>query len=196
MQKRLFKTNLINKIRSLFLWGKHQDGAIAIEFAITLPLLIAVFGGVFEMCSLLLINSKLARMNAVIGDVISRQEYTKSEIDSILNNAKIFLEPYDFSSAQIVVSHIHNTSQDNNAANMLISWQVAYNGGVSKYGVANSLPINLPAGFNVLNQERYIVTETSYTYKPLIFPFIFANKIMYFTNFLSPRLSDYDVLKN
>lgn len=196
MEKQLYKTSLIKKLCALLPTIRSQDGAIAIEFAITLPLLITVFGGVFEMCSLLLVHSKLARMNAVIGDVISRHEYTKTEIDSILKNAKVFLEPYDFNPAQIVVSHIQNSVHDNNPANMLISWQVAYNGATSKYGTANTKPNNLPGGFTVINQERYIVTETTYTYTPLVFPFVISNKVMYFTNFLAPRLTDYDVLKN
>lgn len=176
---------------------RNKRGSVLIEFAVVLPLLFVLCAGVFELVMFTLLNNKLARAAGIFGDTITRDDIKRSEITNLLNTARSFLKPFDFNSnGRIVVSQVRNDGLTTTPNKMIISWQVAMNGAISRLGVVGSLPTNMPNNFTVLEERSAVITEVFYQYQPLVFKGFFPNKTLYHVSVFVPRVGSMATLKS
>lgn len=181
-----------NRMRLFFIKDK---GAALVETAITLPILVLLVAGIFEISMYALINNKLVRASGVLGDMIARQNLTRANLIALMDTVDVIFKPFDFGQlGRIVVSQVRNDGMTTDPTKMLISWQQTKNGGVSKIGIPGQLPKNLPNNITVIKNQSLIVTEVYYDYVPLVFHGFFSGKTLYKISIFVPRVGEMNPL--
>ena len=164
--------------------------SVAIEFAIILPVCLFIFIETFNVCMLVLVQNKVVRLAAALGDTIARQDTSKAALNSLLTVSNAMVKPFDFSQGKIVISQVRNSNASTDPTKAIISWQETYQGGVSRFGTTGQKPnsLNWPANLTIISEQTVIVTEVFLTYKPLITSTIVSTKNLYAVNFSVPRV--------
>ena len=104
-------------------------GNVAVEFALTLPVLMLLMLGSAEMARFVILHQKVDRVAVTMSDLVARAETIKeSELDDIFEAADIVAQPFDLHNLGIViVSAI--TNEDGSGAR--IAWQRSGDGAAS-----------------------------------------------------------------
>lgn len=168
-------------------------GAIIVEFALILPLIILLIYGMVELSQLIQANNKISQTAAYLGDNITKYAQTAADISNLYNAAYDTLLPFDVQRGSIIVTCFAKT-----ATGMPIYWQINRNGTAipgqaSKVGtVGNNAD---PALFNQLPLkvgDSMIVVEVYYKYDPYLggdFSPV-TSTILYNRIFFRPRSSN------
>ncbi|MBX9620718.1 MAG: pilus assembly protein [Alphaproteobacteria bacterium] len=141
---------------------KEDYGTVAIELAIILPVLLLLFVGMFDISNFIFCRNKMNRTAQELSNVITRDNLTKPQLDSILQGANLIAEPFNFqTSGKVIVTSI---SKQDSSKPPAIMWQDSYPSGATGSKVTNmsALPGNIVLGTG----ETIIVTEVFYTYQP------------------------------
>lgn len=86
---------------SLRIWIARSSGMIAAEFALVLPLMVALLFGAFDMGSALVINQKAIAASQMMADLASRTvALTQEELDDIVFSGRQAMRPYSLDSLQ------------------------------------------------------------------------------------------------
>ncbi|MGI4850868.1 MAG: TadE/TadG family type IV pilus assembly protein [Janthinobacterium lividum] len=174
---------------------RSTKGSVLVEFALIVPVMVLLFVGIFELSNYILLNNKLVRAAGVIGDMITRQNMTRSLLVNNLKTANDVLKPFDFNKyGSIVSTQVQNIGMTTDPTKMIISWQQNYNGGISLLGAIGNIPKNLPGDVSVIKDQTIIVTEIFYQYKPLVFESFFPTKTLYRASVFVPRSGSMNVL--
>lgn len=177
------------------LFFKKEEGAALIESAITLPILILLISGIFEFANYALINNKLVRAVGVLGDMIARQNLTRTNLIALMGTIDVIMTPFNKDQQiRVVVSQVRNNGMTTDPKKMLISWQQQLNGGVSNIGTPGNIPVNLPNSITVINNQSIIVTEVFFNYTPIVFKSFFNSKSIYKTSVFVPRAGSMNAL--
>lgn len=186
--------SLISKLG--FYKSSGTKGSVTVEFALTLPLFIMVMGGIYDIASFGMLSSKVTRIASVIGDTVSRQDISRDQLIAIMNTADEMARPYDFSSGngEVIVSQVTNVGETTSPSNMTISWQQSLGGGSSAYGAPGGSPVDLPGNMTIIEDQSMILTEVSYTYRPVFIEPIFGVQTIREVSVYAPRNSKMDIL--
>ena len=141
---------------------KKDNGVVTIELAIILPVLLLLFVGMFDISNFIFCRNKMIRTAQELSNVITRDDLTKPQLDSLLQGANLIAQPFDFqTSGKVIVTSI---SKQDSTKPPAIMWQDSYPTGAtgSKITNMNALPGNLVLGTG----ETIITTEVFYTYQP------------------------------
>ena len=173
----------------------QEEGTALVESAITLPILILLISGIFEVTSYALINNKLVRSAGVLGDIVARKNLSRSELISFMESVNVLMAPYNNNqNIQVIVSHICNDGMTDDPQKMFISWQQQLNAGSSRIGVPGNFPTNLPNNIEVVKDQSLIVTEVFFKYSPLVFEGVLNNDLLYKVSIFVPRGESMKVL--
>jgi Flp pilus assembly protein TadG len=166
--------------------GNDRRGSVLIEFAITLPVMLLLFLGGYQLCDAITCKRKVMIAARAVADMTSQYTLiTPSQVDTILGASIQILAPYPVSAAKIRVSQI----TVNGSGAPAISWSRGYNNTAYVAGSA----FNLPTTMRTANTS-YIFAEITYTYQPvtvLLFGPLAYNQSLY----MLPRGSSSVVLK-
>lgn len=174
---------------------RSTTGAVIIEFAIIVPVVVSLFIGIFEFSNYILLKNKLVRAAGVIGDFSTRQNITRVLLTNYLKTANDVLKPFNFSQyGSIVSTQVQNVGMTTDPTKMIISWQQSYNGGTSKIGIVGTAPKNLPGGITVIKDQTIVITEIFYQYKPIIFQSLFPAQNLYRASVFVPRAGSMNIL--
>lgn len=174
---------------------KKEEGAALIETAITLPILILLISGIFEFTNYALINNKLVRAVGVLGDMVARQNLSRTNLIALMGTVDVIMTPFNKNQQiRIVVSQVRNNGMTTDPKKMLISWQQQINGAVSNIGTPGNAPVNLPNNITVINNQSIIVTEVYFNYDPIVFNGFFASKPIYKISVFVPRVGSMSAL--
>lgn len=173
--------------KSIIPFIKERCGAVAIEFALVLPLYVLLMTSMYELTMFALLENKMQRLVSVMADTISRQDVSATTIQGLLSQSAQFTVPFSFAPGNITVSQIQNNGSTALPANMLISWQQSFQGSASRLGVAGTRPTNMPNNFQVLNNQTVIVAEATYVYTSFVFASIIGNRTVYSIYMTTPR---------
>ena len=105
-----------------------------------------------------------------LNNAITRDDLTRSELNSLLQAAPLLAQPFDFSSGDgnVIVTSVSNPS----GGGEQVMWRESSPGGT---GGSRVNPGNLPGGLILGPDETIIFTEVFYTFQPLLPGYIFAN---------------------
>lgn len=146
--------------------GRDRRGSVLVETAMAVPVLAVLLLGGVEITRFVLLNQKLERTSATMGDLVSRSvRVFAADLPDIFTAAGFTFEPFDLAGdGRVIVSSIYRTS----GTSPRIIWQRAYGAGsgASTFGVQGADAV-LPAGFEVRTGENVIVSEAFFDFVPL-----------------------------
>ena len=188
--------SLMNKLsrvadcRSSFLNRVKQRGVTAVEFALTLPIWIALLIGTTDGAYMMLLAQRIDRISYSVTDIVTQSDtVTTADLDTILLAAGQIMQPFDFGADGIVIITSLYKPQ---GQPVKISWQYEGGGSLargSKIGTVG-IPPQVPGGLTLNDNENIIVSEVFYAFKPM---FINAGVLsagdIYRVAIYKPRLS-------
>lgn len=168
-------------------------GAVSVEIALLVPLLIGLLGGGLEAVNFVLINQKLDRTAASMSDLVARTStITEGEIKSMFSAINYIMNPFDLlSGGKIIVSSIVATG----GKGPKIAWQrsTGFGDNTSQLGKEGN-GATLPGGLNVRDGDNIIVCEAYFHYEPMLFEGLFADMTLYRYAVFHPRFGKLDVI--
>ncbi len=142
-------------------WRRDRRGVAAIEFAMIMPLLLALYLGGYETAQAMATYRKMAATTVELANITA--QYTtmsSSDMTSVMNASAQIMAPYSTTNLSIVMSEI--TTDANSHAT--VTWSNAYNGGAALTpGAAFTLPSGLVAA-----STSYVLVRTVYSYVPTV----------------------------
>jgi Flp pilus assembly protein TadG len=164
--------------------ARDRRGVSAVEFALILPLMLALYLGGNELGHALTIARKVTHVTSTLGDLITQSKnISNSDMTNILNAAASVMAPYATGTGlkmKVTGIAIDNTGKAK------VTWSDARND--TAYAV-NTVITTLPAAVKVPN--TFIVTaEVHYAYTPVIGYVLTGTFDLKDQFYLRPRLSD------
>ena len=146
------------KLRLLGLAG-DQRGVSAVEFALMLPLMVALYLGVVEISQGIAAQRKMTMTTRTVADLVSQTtNVANTYMTNALNAATAVMAPFPDSKLKITVSSIKIA--DGKAT---VSWSDTKNGTARAIGSTVTLPAAL-----VADNGSLIWSEVEYAYTPTI----------------------------
>lgn len=180
--------------RRIYFFISNQKGLAALEFALTLPLLMALFMGGVELTRYIIVAQKTEKAAITMSDLVAQSsDIGTTDLDILVEAVEQVMLPLSFGNKGfVIVSSISRAGSD--AAT--INWQ--YTGGgtwtkSSKVGFEGG-SASLPAGFSLDPNEGIIVAEVYYKYTPLFADAILPSAILYKVGVFKPRLGELTTL--
>jgi Flp pilus assembly protein TadG len=163
-------------------------GNVAVEFALTLPVLMLLMLGSAEMARFVILHQKVDRVAVTTSDLVSRAETIKeSELDDIFEAAELVAQPFDLPNLGVViVSAIINED----GTGPTIAWQRSGAGTAShasQIGTEGGAA-TLSGDFEVREGETAIIAEVFYDFEPFLSELIVEPQTLYRRAHHRPRL--------
>ena len=147
-----------------------RRGLSAVEFALLLPLMLAMYMGCVELSSGYSCLRKVDSLARALSDLTSQAPATidAPAMAEIVASAKGVLQPFDTTVARITISSVlvPNPVPANSTVKAYMDWSYVNNGGTARpCGLQAAGAV--PAGF--MNAGRsVVVADVGYDYKPLL----------------------------
>jgi Flp pilus assembly protein TadG len=133
----------------------------AVEFALTVPLLILACLGGYEAFQAAAAYRKLSSTTVQLTNVVS--QYTtmsSSDVSAVMGASSQIMAPFPTSNLSIVLSEITTDG----SGNATVTWSQPYNGGAALTPNSSySLPANLKTA-----STSYMLVQTAYRWAPLV----------------------------
>ncbi|MGI9434020.1 MAG: TadE/TadG family type IV pilus assembly protein [Geminicoccaceae bacterium] len=178
-------------------WDAACDqGNVAVEFALILPVLLLLFLASAELGRFVLLHQKVDRVAVTASDLVARAEtISEAEIDDVFIAAAQVAEPFDLGGrGRVVVSSVVN--EDGNGAT--VAWQRS-GGGIfsapSQIGTEGGIA-SLPTDFVVREGENAIISEVFFDFEPFLSELIVAPQTLYRRAHHRPRLGALDSVES
>lgn len=133
-----------------------SSGVSAIEFALILPAMVAMFFGIGELTSYMQAHNRMTKVASTVADLVAQDTaITDDEMTNIFNCAEAIMQPFDAANGWIRVSSV--------VANAMGQTSVAWSDGqgISERAVGSA--ITVPGGI-VPPNSSIIFTEVSFNY--------------------------------
>lgn len=174
----------------------HRDeGNVAVEFALALPVLLLLLLASAELGRYVLLNQKIDRVAVTMSDLVARVEtISEDQLDDIFDAAAHVAEPFDLGGrGRVVISSV--TNDDGEGAT--IAWQRAGGGSfltASEVGTEGAAA-DLPDDFAVREGETAIVSEVFFNFEPFLSEMIVSPRVIYRRAHHRPRLGTLDTIE-
>jgi Flp pilus assembly protein TadG len=167
------------RLRRLF---RDQRGVSAVEFALVLPIMIAMFFGGVEIAQAVMADRKTTLVTRTVADLVAQAStVSTSDMSNVLAAASSIAYPFDATKLTVTVSSI---AIDANGK-ATVAWSCTKNGTAR----AVNSTINLPSAL-ATPSTSLILGEATYTYKPIIGYTITGSLLMSDNIYMRPRLSN------
>jgi len=146
---------------------RARRGVAAVEFALTMPIWIALLLGSTDGAYCLLVNERCDRVAYSVTDIVTQyQTITKANLNDILLAAGQIMSPFPFSSQGVVV--VSSVYQPATGA-PIIEWQYAGGGSLAKTSQIGTTggAASLPNGLTLNSGDNVIISEVYYNFTPL-----------------------------
>lgn len=182
-------------VRQVWTALRNARANVAVEFALTLPVLLLMFLASAELGRFVLLHQKVDRVAVTISDLVARAETIReSELDDIFNAAAQVAEPFDLGGrGRVVVSSVINADGEG----ATIAWQRT---GAGSFSVTSNIgtegtAATLPADFDVREGETAIISEVFFDFEPFLSSLIVAPQVLYRRAHHRPRLGTLDTIE-
>jgi Flp pilus assembly protein TadG len=155
-------SNMIGRLRQkLARFSRDKRGVSAVEFAVILPFMAALYLGGTAITQGIIVKRKVVLVTHTVGDLVARDnQLSTTEVTAIFEAAKAVFAPYAWSSLlKIKVSSVNI----NGAGTATVGWGEAF----QDTARAPNSSVTLPAGLNTPNTS-IIRAEVSYNFTPPI----------------------------
>jgi Flp pilus assembly protein TadG len=149
-------------------WRGDTRGAAAVEFALLLPVLVALYLGGFETLRLVSTYRKVCDTTAQLANITAYSDtVAKADLQISMAAAAQIMAPYSTSKLEIVASEIQVVSSSSATVTWSQAWKggSAYPAGEHAKGSTWTLP---PALAAAPADTYYILVQTSYAYTTLL----------------------------
>ena len=135
---------MYNRLRTLIgRFTDKKDGAVAIEFALILPIMLTLYLGTMEISQAIEANKKVGRSASLIGDLVTQQAvFTKTELGAVADLGAAVLQPYN--RATPTVEMIGIQVNNDTPPKATVAWSLKKTGGASSRMYAPGSPITIP----------------------------------------------------
>ena len=180
---------MLNHFRKLW---RDVGGVAAIEFALLLPMLLALLIGCLEVTFKIWSTQKAEKLAVTLSDVIAQStNVTSGDLAKLTGAVDKIMAPFPFGAdkGKVIISSVYWEQGD---AAAKVNWQCpypasgAYNA-TSKFGVEGE-DATLPAGFSLSQKDNIIVAEVFYEYTPIAPGLLFDQSAIYRRAVFKPRL--------
>ena len=177
--------------------GIRSDRAnVAVEFALALPVLLAMLLASAELGRFVLLNQKIDRVATTMSDLVARVEtISENDLDDIFLAASHVASPFNLTtSGRVVVSSVVNPDGDG----ATIAWQRAGGGNFlasSEVGIEGGTA-TLSAELNVREGETVIISEVFFDFEPFLSETIVAPRVIYRRAHHRPRLGTLETISS
>lgn len=138
--------------------ARDTRGVSLIEFAISLPFLILLLTGTFQLSDAVAANRKVTMAARTIADLTSQYTVVSaSDLDTILNASQQVLAPYSATAATMTVTLV----KTDNSSRSTVAWS----DGKNTTGLTPCSSFNLPTAIKQPGASL-IVARVVYTYTP------------------------------
>ncbi len=168
---------------------KDHRGVAAVEFGLIVPIMFMLFVGSVEMSQALTVDRRVTQSASASADLVARAPVaglSTSDVDGLMLIVNQLMKPYD--AGPLTVNIVSVKAQTvGGALKILVDWSRDNHGATpyARNATFTTLPANLLAA-----GESVIVSETKYTYTPLIFSYFIKSAFdMKETFYLKPRNS-------
>lgn len=174
--------------RRLSAFRRAQRGVAAVEFALVVPIMLAVYIGTLEASTLISMDRKVQSVASAVGDLVARADKTisQNQIRDYFRAASGVMTPYSSDPVLQVITAVR-VSNDGIAT---VAWSRQFTNGAyatttpHRDGTAYPLPNEMIA---ISKGQMVIAAEASYAYTPL-FGIVFNQPIhLYRSSFFLPR---------
>lgn len=161
---------------------RDRRGVSAVEFAMLLPLMVALYLGGVEVSTGIAIDRKVTLVARTLADLVSQaSSVNTTDVNNILAASASVVAPYDDSKLKITVTSVKVDSQGNAS----VAWSDTKNGSARAVGAT----VTLPSALNVPSTSL-IWAETAYAYTPSVGFMITGTRNLTDQIYMRPRLSD------
>ncbi|MDQ2633408.1 MAG: pilus assembly protein [Pseudomonadota bacterium] len=146
---------------------RDRKGVAALEFALIVPLLLALYLVTMEVAQAIEVSKKVGRIGSMTADLVTQMpEMNKSEIEGIMRIGEATLQPYNRSKPSIVITALQVT--DDTTPKVEVVWSRKLVNGDFSTGLAKgTLVTDLPPALKI--KDTFIVrAESSLAYRPVI----------------------------
>lgn len=169
-------------IRSILGLARDRRGVAAVEFAMLLPLLVALYLSCVEITQGVSIDRKVTLTTHTVADLATQvTTITNADMTNILNASSSIFTPYAVSPMKITISEV----QIDSSGKATIAWSDTLNGTARTVGSTVTLPSAL-----ALPSTYLVWAEVSYGYKPTIGYTITGTLNLSDQIYMAPRLSN------
>ncbi len=173
----------------------RDNGNVAVEFALALPVLIFMLLASAELGRFVILHQKLDRVAVTMSDLVARAEtISESDLNDIFMAAAQVAEPFDLGGrGRVVISSVIN----DDGSGPTVAWQRAGGGtyaATSQVGSEGG-PASLPGSFVVRQGETAIVSEVFFDFEPFLSDLIVAPQVLYRRAHHRPRLGTLDTVE-
>ena len=189
---------------------QDQSGLALIEFAYSLPVLLALTLGGLEVANLAITHMKLSQLAMLVADNASRVRASidEADINEIVSGAALSANGLNFAAnGKIFLSDLEPNRQDAPNTGQYIRWQRCYGSGsfTSTYGTTGNgaSDASMVDGMGPTNRKisagngtAVMFVEVTYKYQPLISNSIFGEKTIRYTSAFNVRERTDQAMKN
>jgi Flp pilus assembly protein TadG len=188
---------LVDRLRR---FRANDTGVAAVEFALIMPFLLALYFGSMEASALFTADKRVNTISATVGDLVSQWDpngnpssIPEATLTGYFDAARAIISPYPAAGLKQVVSLIFVSS----TGDTTVLWSVANGTGATARTVNTSFtPLTTSSTTDVVARGGCIVaTETQYSYKPLLGQVFTSALNLYHINYFLPRYGATGVLQ-
>jgi Flp pilus assembly protein TadG len=162
-------------MRSLHRFFRDRSAVAVIEFAIILPVMVALSLGTFEASRAVQAKMKASNAAQVIADMIAAQNnVTAAGLTNYCNGAKLTMVPYDKTVLKAAIASVTNGTLD---------WHNESCGTATAIASPTTVATTLSGGTG----NSVIIVQTTYVYSATLVYFLPASITMVQTGFSRPR---------
>jgi Flp pilus assembly protein TadG len=162
---------------------RNRRGLAAVEFALVLPVGLALFTGAVIYGDAIAIDRKVTLTTRTVTDLVTQYAtISKSDLDILLGASAQILSPYSSANAVVIVSQV----QVDASGTAKIAWSRSLPIGNEETpgSTATTLPINIK-----IPGAYYIWGEVRYTYTPAIGYMVTGPIVLHDQTYMSPRVA-------
>jgi Flp pilus assembly protein TadG len=154
-------------------WRGEAGGAAALEFALVLPVIVAIYLGGFELSKALSVYRKVIDMTAQLSSLVSvsPSSVTQGQITTDISAASLIMSPYPTTGMIITVTEMQTAGPTSTPActaapcKATVLWSVSSTGAADK--IAGTTWTQLPSDLATPN-TGYTLVQTYYPYQTTI----------------------------
>jgi TadE-like protein. len=178
-------------IRTCRQLAADHRGAAAVEFALILPVMLLLYLGTMEASALISMDRRVQTVTGTIGDLVARANKVlpAEALRDYFRAAENIIAPYSTASLVQTVSLVYV----NDEGEAEIEWSRQYTSGDADHVAGHPAgdAYDLPDEITSLAEEAYVVvSETSYSYTPLLGLVFQSDFPLYRENFYIPRFGE------
>jgi Flp pilus assembly protein TadG len=158
-----------------------RSGVSAVEFALLLPVMIALYLGGVEISTGVSIDRKVTLTAGTVANLTAQSTaLVTSDVTNIMNASTAIIAPYSATGLKITVSCLGIDS----TGKAKVSWSATMGGTVRSVGSVVTIPSAL-----AVPSSQLVFSEVSYPYKPTVGYTISGTLTLSDVMYMSPRIS-------